>query len=146
MRLLSNEISICQELKIKTYDIDIAGHVNNAVYIKWFEELRTKLFVEYFNLPGLLLNNVYPIVISTEIFYKKFLKLFDKPTGKIYLQSCNHGIITLNAEILLNQKIIAAGRQKCVLYNLTESKIVKSSVLEQYFLKVDHPISGELTV
>ena len=30
-------------LMINTFDIDAARHVNNVVYIRWLEELRTKL-------------------------------------------------------------------------------------------------------
>ena len=28
-------------LRVAGYDIDFAGHVNNAVYIRWLEDLRT---------------------------------------------------------------------------------------------------------
>ena len=68
-----NQLYVKLNPQIKTYDIDIAGHVNNNVFIKWFEDLRIKLFNEHFMLPKLLSNNIYPVVVSTEIFYKKFL-------------------------------------------------------------------------
>jgi len=119
-----NQISVKLNFQIKTYDIDIAGHVNNNVYIKWFEDLRTKLFNEYFNLPELLSKNIYPVVVSTEIHYKKFLKLFDKPIGVLCIEYCNHGIITLKSEIRLNGKIAAGGKQKCALFDLNKSKVV----------------------
>lgn len=64
---------------VHTYDIDFAGHLNNIVYVRWIEQLRTKLFNQYFNLQELLSNNLYPVVISTNITYKKALKLFNKP-------------------------------------------------------------------
>jgi len=121
------------ELKpeIKTYDIDIAGHVNNAVYIKWFEDLRIKLFIEHFNLPELLLNNLYPVVVSTEIHYKKFLKLFDKPIGVMCMECCNHGIITLKTEIRLNGKIAASGKQKCTLFDQNKSVVLNGKRLQE---------------
>jgi acyl-CoA thioester hydrolase len=119
------------DLEIKTYDIDVAGHVNNAVYIQWFEDLRTKLFNDHFNLPKLLAKNLYPVVISTEIHYKKSLKLFDKPVGKIYVESLNHGIFTLRAEIKLDGKLSASGLQKCVLLDLKNSTIIKSRELQE---------------
>ena len=121
------------ELKpeIKTYDIDIAGHVNNAVYIKWFEDLRIKLFIEHFNLPELLLNNLYPVVVSTEIHYKKFLKLFDKPIGVMCIECCNHGIITLKTEIRLNGNIAASGKQKCTLFDQNKSVVLNGKRLQE---------------
>ena len=125
------ETSTKLELEIRTYDIDIAGHVNNIVYLKWFEDLRTKLFREYFNLPELLSNNLYPIVVSSEIHYKKFLKLFDKPVGVMFVESCNHGIIILKTEIKLNGDIAALGKQKCTLLDLDKLKIVNANKLQE---------------
>lgn len=113
---------------IKTYDIDIAGHVNNIVYIKWFEELRTKLFQKYFDLQKLLSNNLYPVVISTNISYKKSLRLFDQPIGIMNLACYEHGIITLNAKIKLKEKTAAFGEQKCLLMNLTTGKMSKEKL------------------
>jgi len=129
--ILASQMTVELKPEIKTYDIDIAGHVNNAVYIKWFEDLRTKLFREYFDLPELLSNNLYPIVASTEIHYKKFLKLFDKPVGVICVESFNHGIFTLRMKISLNGKIAASGIQKCVLINLNKSEILKHKELQK---------------
>ena len=122
-----NKISVEVKPNIKTYDIDIAGHVNNIVYLKWFEALRTKLFDKYFNLAELLSKNIYPVVISTEIRYKNYLKLFDQPVAVMCIESFNHGIITVQAEISLNGKIAALGKQSCVLLNLDESAIIKSN-------------------
>ena len=31
------------EIEIKTYDIDVAGRVNNIVYVRWIEDLRSRL-------------------------------------------------------------------------------------------------------
>jgi acyl-CoA thioester hydrolase len=112
-------------LNINTYDIDIAGHVNNIVYIKWFENLRTELFDKYFNLNELISNNLYPVVIYTGIKYKKSLQLFDKPLGFMKIENINHGVITLKAEIKLNYKTAASGEQRCVLMNLETGKIDK---------------------
>ncbi|MGB8320012.1 MAG: acyl-CoA thioesterase [Ignavibacteriaceae bacterium] len=123
-----DELSVELKPDIKTYDIDIAGHVNNIVYIRWFEELRTKLFNNYFNLQDLLSNNLYPVVVSTNINYKKYLKLFDKPVGIMSMECCNHGIITLKVEMKLEEKIVAFGEQKCVLMNLTTGEMNKEKL------------------
>lgn len=116
------------KLNVNTYDIDIAGHVNNIAYVRWFEELRIKLFNTYINLQDLLLNNLYLVVISTDICYKKSLKLFDEPVGIISIECYNHCIITLKFEIKNNEKIAAHGIQKCVLMNLKTSKMDKEKI------------------
>lgn len=130
MRIFTEEISVKLDLNIHSYDIDVAGHVNNAVYIHWLEELRTKLFTEFFNLPNLLSKGIYPVVRTTEITFRKFLKLFDKPIGKMFIESCEHGIFTLNFVIEQDNKISAEGRQKCVLYNLNKSCLIKGTELQ----------------
>ena len=136
MRIFPKEISVKLDLIINTYDIDVAGHVNNAVYVQWLEKLRTKLFTEYFDLPGLLSKGIYPVVRTTEISFRKFLKLFDKPIGKMYVESCEHGIFTLNFVIELDNKISAEGRQKCILYDLNKSCLIKGTELKDLITKV----------
>ena len=70
-----------------------------------------------------------PVVVSTEVKYKKFLKLFDKPVGVMCVETLQHGIFKLKAEISLNERIIASGKQKCVLFNLAKLEIVKHNKL-----------------
>ncbi|MEJ2616923.1 MAG: thioesterase [Ignavibacteriaceae bacterium] len=123
-----DQFSVELKPEIKTYDIDIAGHVNNVVYIRWFEDLRTKLFINYFNLQELLSNNLYPVVISTSIYYKKYLKLFDRPVGTINIEYCSHGIVGLKTVIKRNKEIIAIGKQKCILLNLKTGRMDKEKI------------------
>ena len=125
MKIENEKYCASINFKIKTYEIDAAGHVNNIVYLKWFENLRTKLFEDYFNLKFLLSSNLYPVVISTNIHYKKYLKLFDNPAGFINLISYDHGIIKLKFEIKVNGEISALGEQRCVLMDLISGKMVK---------------------
>ncbi|HET54449.1 MAG TPA: hypothetical protein ENN33_04455 [Ignavibacteria bacterium] len=62
------------ELEVKTYDIDAAGHVNNIVYIRWLEDLRNMLFKKMFDFNNVLSKEYYPVVVSTNIKYKKTIK------------------------------------------------------------------------
>ena len=116
------------KIAVKTYDIDVAGHVNNIVYIRWIEDLRAELFSQIYPLEKLLEINYYPVVISTELKYKGQIKLFDKPIGRIFLESYTHGIILLKIEICLNNEIAFTATQKCVLMNLTTQKMFMGSI------------------
>jgi len=116
-------------LSINTYDIDIAGHVNNIVYIRWLEDLRTKLFSSICDTKRVFENGFYPVVISTFINYKKQLKLFDSPTGIIKLDNLKHGVITLNAQIKVGQQIYASAEQKCVIMDLKTSKMINNELI-----------------
>lgn len=105
-------------LTVNTYDIDVAGHVNNIVYVRWLEDLRNKLFTQIYSMEKLLELNHHLVVVSSELKYKKQIKLFDKPLGKMFMQSYSHGIIILKAEIIVENSPAFIATQKCVLLNL----------------------------
>ena len=113
---------------VNTYDIDVAGHVNNIVYIRWLEDMRIELFAKLFPLEKLLAINYYPVVASSEIKYKKQIKLFDKPVGKMLLQSYSHGMFVFKAKININNNIVFIATQKCVLINLDDNKMFRGSI------------------
>ena len=108
---------------VNTYDIDVAGHVNNIVYVRWLEDLRNKLFTQIYPMEKLLDINHHLVVVSSELKYKKQIKLFDKPLGKMFMQSYSHGIIILKAEIMVENSLAFIATQKCVLMNLNENKM-----------------------
>jgi acyl-CoA thioester hydrolase len=59
------------KLKVKNYDIDSYGHVNNAVYIQYLEDART-YFLEKFNLylSDLKDNGISIMISEIKIKYK----------------------------------------------------------------------------
>ncbi len=115
-------------LPVNTYDIDVAGHVNNIVYIRWLEDLRNMLFSKILSFKKLLALNHYFVVASSDIKYKKMIKLFDKPVGKMLLQSYSHGVFVLQTEIILDDSIAFTAIQKCVLINLADNKMVNGNL------------------
>lgn len=123
-------------LLITTYDIDIAGHVNNIVYIRWLEDLRRKLFDNCITIKKLLENNYYPVVASTSIKHKRQIKLFDQPVARMWVDGIEKKIISLKAEIMLKDKTAAIAEQKCVIYNLKDNKMEKipDEITNKYFL------------
>jgi acyl-CoA thioester hydrolase len=133
----NNTILKCDETKsllteipftVSTYDIDVAGHVNNIVYIRWLEDLRNKLFSLIQPLEKLIESNHYPVVVSSDVKYKKQIKLFDKPVGIIFLHNYSHGVFTFKAEINIDNHISFIATQKCVLMNLGDNKMYKGNI------------------
>jgi acyl-CoA thioester hydrolase len=106
------------DFEIKTYDIDIAGHVNNIVYVRWLEDLRNKLFSQLLPIENLLSENLYPVVTSTIINYKKQLKLAENLKGLMNIESVKHNLMELSFSFRSDGNICAYGQQKCVLMNL----------------------------
>lgn len=109
--------------KVNTYDIDIAGHLNNIVYVRWLEDLRIKCFSNICDLQKLLADNFYLVVASCEMKYKKQIKLFEKPVGRMTLQSYARGIFIFTSEIAVGNCISFNATQKCVLVNLKTNKM-----------------------
>jgi acyl-CoA thioester hydrolase len=66
------------EMPIYTFQIDFAGVVSNIVYIQWMEMGRNKLLeATGFPVHQLVNDGIIPVLVSTEITYKKPLRLGD---------------------------------------------------------------------
>ncbi|HEY9784616.1 MAG TPA: thioesterase family protein [Candidatus Obscuribacterales bacterium] len=87
------------QISVGTYDIDFAGHVSNIVYLRWFEALRLKIFEDYYPLQPLMERGLLPIIASHHIEYKRPVKLFDKPTGHMWIESAGSARMIFQGEI-----------------------------------------------
>ena len=125
MNLENDKCKASKDFEIKTYEIDVAGHVNNIVYVKWLEDMRNKLFEQILPVDNLLYWNLYPVVTSTNIVYKKQLKLGDRPSGFIWIEDIKHNMMILKFNFIVNESVCAFAKQKCVLMNLKNGTMDK---------------------
>lgn len=102
-------------LKVQTYDIDFANHVNNAVYIRWLEDLRMELLRVYCPLQELMAQHVVPILASTHIVYKRSIALFDEPDGHMWCTQLGKATLTLHAEIVVGGQVCATAIQRGIM-------------------------------
>lgn len=102
-------------LKVQTYDIDFANHVNNAVYIRWLEDLRMEVLRSYCPLQDLMSKGIVPILASTHILYKRSIALFDEPVGHMWCTQLGRATLTLQAEIVVSQHICATATQRGIM-------------------------------
>ena len=112
-------LEITLDLPVKTYDIDFAGVVSNIVYIRWLEDLRLKIFESYLPLPLLMAKGYCPVIHSTAIEYKKALKAFDRPVGKMWMTQLGRLKCTLQAEIYLDNELVTSAIQTGLFINLS---------------------------
>ena len=119
------------ELEIKTYDIDVAGHVNNIVYVRWLEDLRSKLLSTRRPVSEMLERDFYPVVVSTQIRYRTQLTLTNKLKGVIWIESVKHGLMHLRAVFQKGESSVASAEQDCVMMNLRTGKMDKKAM--EYF-------------
>ena len=111
-------LEVSLNLPVNTYDIDFAGIVSNIVYIRWLEDLRLKMLEVYQPLEKLMAGGYCPIVNSTQIEYKKALRMFDYPVGKMWMSELGRLRCTLQAEIYLNREIVTVATQTGFFINL----------------------------
>ena len=103
----------------RTYDIDYAGIVSNIVYIRWLEDLRLAMLEHYLPLEDELAAGVTPILLSTHIEYRRALRLFDRPVGRMWLSEVGKVRWKLNAEIVLDGTVSATAEQYCAHVSLS---------------------------
>jgi acyl-CoA thioester hydrolase len=112
-------------IKIQTYDIDFAAHVNNQVYVRWLEDLRMELLRVYYPIERLMAEGLAPILASTEIHYKRPLVLGDAPVGEVWVARLGAATVQLHAEITHGEHLCAHATQRLVLLHLQTQKPVR---------------------
>lgn len=102
------------EIEVYTFQIDIVGHLSNIIYIEWMEIGRLKL-LEAMGVPvaELTKNDIYPILVNTNITYKKPIFFGDKVNAEVWISKLNEASAVIEFRFFKNDKILAAtGNQK----------------------------------
>src|SRR3989304_9533031 len=76
---------------VKTYDIDFAGLVSNIVYIRWLEDLRLQILAVHYLLDVQLAQGTGPVLVKTEIVYRRPSRIQERPTGRVWGGSMGGG-------------------------------------------------------
>src|SRR3954464_14680370 len=103
-RLRPFEIS--QPITIRGYDIDLAGIVSNIVYIRWLEDLRTRILEVYFPIERQLDLGFPPGLASTSINSRRPLRFGDQPVGTVWVNAFTKARWTLSSVIRLGERIV----------------------------------------
>ncbi len=98
-------------IEVKTYDVDYARIVHNAVYIRWLEDLRLQIMSEYFPLQDRLADKQSPVLEKTEITYHRPLRLFDRAVGRMWVSKLGKARWEVQAEICRDEMMAATARQ-----------------------------------
>ena len=109
-------------LQIRFADIDSMGHVNNAVYLSYFEYTRVYYFKAMLPPNWDWVSNGI-ILAHTEVSYLKPLLLNDYATVQMLIGEIGTKSFTLHYIIRVNDKIITKGASTLVCY---DSKMQRS--------------------
>ena len=108
-------------IQVRFSDIDSMGHVNNAVYLSYFEMARVYYFKR-------LLGDHWDwkrngiILARTEIEYLKPLFIDNSPSISMHLETIGNKSFVLNYSIAIGDDIVCKGNSKIVYYNFIENK------------------------
>lgn len=109
-------------IRVQTYDIDFANHVNNQVYVRWLEDLRMELLRTYYPIKRFMDQGVAPILASTNITYKRGIGLYDEPTGHLWCTKLGRATINLEASIEVGETQCAHASHRVMLLNLATNR------------------------
>ena len=118
-------LQIEHQIKICTYDIDFAGHVSNIAYLRWLEEMRLKMFDTFCPLENFIKNGVSPILLGTDIRYKRSLRLFDRPCARMWLADVGKVSLDIECEIFLDEVLTTTARHQGVFVELASGKPIR---------------------
>lgn len=86
-------------LHVAGYDIDVVGHVNNAVYVRWLEDLRTVWMTRWLPFEECVARGQSPVLMRIEIDYRAPLTMGDRAVGRVWVAEAARARAVLEAEI-----------------------------------------------
>jgi acyl-CoA thioester hydrolase len=104
------------KIQVRFSDIDVMGHVNNAIYLSYFEMARVHYFKEILGMnwdwetDGILL-------VRNEIDYISPIYLHDEPFIYISIDHIGTKSFTLTYEIKVSERIVTKGKSVMVSFN-----------------------------
>lgn len=103
-------------IQVRFRDCDMLGHVNNAVYLSYFEQARMHYFEQ---LVGKDWDYVKQgiLLVRNEIEYLKPVFLNDSPKIYLYLKEIGTKSFTFSYEVMVEGEIRTKGLSKLVCFN-----------------------------
>lgn len=111
------------KVQVRFVDIDSMGHVNNAVYLSYFEQSRFHYFKEIVDEQWDWSKNGL-ILVKNEVEYIQPIKLKDIPYVHVHLIEIGKKSFTLGYEIKVNDKVYTKGVSKLVCFDYLSNKSV----------------------
>ena len=100
------------DIVVKTYDVDMAQIVHNAVYIRWLEDLRTAMMDKYLPLQHWMARDLMPVLLETRISYRRAVKLFDAVHGRLEMPRIGPVKWEMAIQFTVNGELRADARAK----------------------------------
>lgn len=86
-------------LRVAGYDIDFAGIVNNGVYVRWLEDMRTAFMSRWLTFEDAVARGLAPTLVRSEIDYRAPLRLGDRVLGRMWAARVSRASAQIRSEI-----------------------------------------------
>jgi acyl-CoA thioester hydrolase len=111
------------EIQVRFSDLDVMGHVNNSIYLSYFEMTRVHYFKE-------LLGKTWDwkkagvLLVRNEVDYLAPILLHQKPSISMYLIEIGTKSFKLGYEIIIDDKIHTKGCSVMVCYDAVTNQTI----------------------
>jgi YbgC/YbaW family acyl-CoA thioester hydrolase len=115
------------EVQVMFFDTDCGGVVSNIAYLRFIEIARTLLAEELgLQLAEMAKTQIYPVVVKTEIDYRRAAKLGDKLVIESWLDDLQRARFWCAFRITrpADESVIAECRQMCALIEMPAAKLL----------------------
>ena len=116
------------KIQVRLTDIDILGHVNNAIYLSYFEMTR----IHYFNLlvgPNWDWMENGVVLVHNEVQYIQPIFLADTPEIQMFCNKIGNKSFTLSYEVYVNGQLKTTGSSTLVGFNSNQQKSIEIPAL-----------------
>ncbi|MFV0338517.1 MAG: acyl-CoA thioesterase [Chthoniobacterales bacterium] len=119
---------ICEELQVMYYDTDAGGVVHNIVYLRFIELARTKLAIQLgMSFDEIKRTNIHPVVVRTEIDYRKPARLGDMLKVRGHLGEVKGVRFWVHFEIVRSsdEVVLVTSQQALALVQMPEGRLLR---------------------
>lgn len=115
------------EIQVRFSDMDVLGHVNNSVYLSYFEQARVHYFGELLGKDWNWLEKGV-LLVKNIVEYHLPIVLNDIPLVTISTEKIGTKSFELNYEIWVGEQLKTTGQSTLVCFNSKEQKTIETPV------------------
>jgi len=111
-------------IQVRLTDIDILGHVNNSIYLTYFEMTRIHYFSQLVGPDWDWMENGV-VLVQNEVNYLLPVVLYDKPEIHMFCNKIGHKSFTLSYELYVKDELRTTGSSTLVGFNSNQKTSIE---------------------
>ena len=121
----SRPLEVTMDIKVNGYDIDIMGIISNIVYIRWLEDMRTRLIEDFYPVDEMIDSGVSPVLRETTAEYLRPVNIHHRPVASMWVKCMTKSKWTVQCEILVDGNLHFRGEQTGYFFDLKRERVTK---------------------